>query len=764
MDILRCTRYGITGACLVGSGLLSAQSVRVSGEVLDSKGSLPMTHCSVFPDSVTTVSDDDGSFELSVEPGFKQLIFSFTGYETQYMSMRVLRDTVLSVVLAPSIEQLDEVVVKSQATSQESLFNSAGSGTSVLSGADISAVPVLGGEADLIKVLQLLPGTVRGIDGSSDLFVRGGAADQNLVLLDGTSIYNTSHLFGFVSVFNPDILESVESMNGGFPAQYGGRLSSILNVKTNSRIADDTHISGSVGLIASRLYIEQPIIKDKMSVWVAGRRTYADQVVKLVNQEVPYYFYDINAKVLIRASEKDDLSFSIFTDKDVLDIFRDRNNDGDGFLTSFESRNNSQSARWVRQLPNKWNSTLTAYHTSFKYRIHNSFEENSLDAFSDIHDIGAKWVVGTREWKKDNSILAGVEWTHHQVSPSVVNSAGTIAELLASSSSQGRRADELSVFGLYEWNLNDDWLVNVGIRGSMAFTKNKVYAIPEPRISVRYGINDTEAIKFGYSRMAQYMHRISYSAVTSPTDIWYPVTDSIRPQTAHQFSIAWQRMFPQKNIFVSLESYYKAMDQLIGLEEGTNLFVNTDFEPRLLQGKGRAYGFEVLLRKDAGKFTGWISYTLSWSRRQYDALNGGSWFPARYDRRHNGAIVCQYSFHPRWSVSLVWEYISGARFTPITGQYVVTAPSGTGLDLVPIYAPINEVKLSDAHRLDIGIKFRGKATRKFKSECFIGVYNVYNQTNPVGITIETNEENGSLRYIQPGLFGFLPFVSYSFKF
>ena len=260
------------------------------------------------------------------------------------------------------------------------------------------------------------------------------------------------------------------------------------------------------------------------------------------------------------------------------------------------------------------------------------------------------------------------------------------------------------------------------------------------------------------------MHRISNSAVSSPTDIWYPVTDSIRPQTSHQFALAWQRQLNSEQLFLSVEGYYKQMDQLIGYEEGTNLFLNTDFESKLIQGKGKAYGFEFLLRKNGGKLTGWISYTLSWSHRQFDGINGGLWFPSRYDRRHNGAIVAQYAFSKRWAASLVWEYISGSRFTPVIGQYAIVAPTLTGADLIPVYSGINEVKLAASHRLDIGLKFKSSPDRKFQWQWFAGVYNVYNRANPIGINIEQDEVDKSMRYTQPGLFGLLPFLSYGFKF
>lgn len=749
---------------LLMPGWVCAQTFQVSGVVREGeRDALPLAHIIVLPDSNTIVTDNRGRFLVNVRRGEHTFIISYTGYRSLLRKIDIVSDTVIQFQLQPSIDQLDEIVITSQRDRQQELFESTRMSTQVLNPEDVTSIPVLGGEADLIKVLQLMPGSVRGIEGSSDLFVRGGAADQNLVLLDDATIYNTSHLLGFVSVFNPDILESVESVNGGFPASQGGRLSSILDVRTKSEIADDTHVSGDIGLIASRLFVEQPIVENKLGVWVAGRRTYIDKVMNVINEELPYFFYDLNARAIWKPSTRDRVSFSYYRGNDDLDIFRDRNNDGVGFLTSFQSGNDNQTLQWDHSINDRWESHVSALRTTYDYSILNAFRDNRLRAFSDIEDIGVKAEAVYRGDSQKN-IKIGTQWIRHEVSPSVVNSSGTFSEFLESTTSQGRVSNELAFYGQYEWSPADRWMLNAGLRTSMAIVDDQAYAFPEPRFAARYEINDNEAVKFSYSRMAQYMHRISNSAVTSPTDIWYPVTDSIRPQSGHQFSLGWQRTLPKENIMMSLEAYYKPMRNLIGLEEGTNLFFNSNFQNSLVQGRGRAYGLELMVRKNAGKFTGWISYTLAWSRRQFDELNGGEWFASRYDRRHNGAVVAQYAITPRLSVSGVWEYISGSKFTPIIGQYQVVAPSTTGVDLVPVFAPINSVKLTDAHRLDLGVKWRSKPGRKFQYEWFGGVYNAYNRTNPVAITIETDETDGSLRYEQPGLVGLLPFISYGFKF
>jgi hypothetical protein len=733
----------------------------LSGTVRDKDGvALAFAHLLVSPDSITTVTDELGNFKVKVSAGKKTVLISYVGYEAYSNSIQVSSDQVINPILIAKANQLKEVVVRDQRDYSRELFERNQTSTNVISKEEVTSIPVLGGEADLIKTLQLLPGTIRGVEGTSDLFIRGGAADQNLVLLDGAPIYNTSHLFGFLSVFNPDVLDKVEAMNGGFPAEFGGRLSSILNVKSVSRHPTRTSFSGDIGLIASRFFLQQPLIKDKASVWIAARRTYIDQVLKLVKEELPYFFYDINGKIILTPNESNLIEISHYSGEDKLDLFRDRNGDGDGFLTQFTSGNNTQSVTWKHQFHTNTTSSLNLYRTAYKYNINNSFEENNLSALSDIQDLGARLMFERDSLRYKGSVKFGTEWTRHSVSPNVINTKGTVAEFFESSTTSGKLANELAVFVQYDVPLSDRLNLATGLRLSSALVPRKAYLIPEPRLSLRYALSDDQALKLSYSRMSQYIHRISNSAVTAPTDIWYPVTDSIRPQTSHQIAAGWQKTFP--GFYLSVEGYYKSMHNLIGFEEGTNLFLNNEFQSKLIQGKGRAYGLEVLLKKQSGRLTGWLSYTLSWSWRKFDEIDAG-WFHSRYDRRHNGALVMQYALNKRLSASLVWEFISGARFTPVIGQYALLAPSLSGVELIPVYSEINGVKLSDTHRLDIGLRYSSKPGKKFQWHWFAGIYNTYNRASPVGINIEQDEEDGSLRYTQPGLFGLLPFISYGFK-
>jgi len=742
-----------------------AQTPVIKGTVESEGERLPSATLQLFPDSIISTTDTDGRFLIrSVRPGSKTLIITYTGYKSLTLAFQLRSDTLIRCKLQAAAAQLGEIVVESERYQMEDLFKATRSGTNLLTPKDITSIPVLGGEADVIKTLQLLPGTLKGVEGSSDIFVRGGAADQNLVLLDGAPVYNTSHLFGFLSVFNPDMLDRVEAINGAFPASFGGRLSSILNIETKARVPERASVSGDVGLIASRLFAEVPIVENKVGLWVAGRRTYIDKVLGLVGQDVPYYFYDLNGKITVRPDDKHQIEFSHYSGEDILEWFRDGNNDGDGFTSSFVSGNNTQSFKWSYINPKKWSGTLSAFRTGYRYNVLNSFEENELVALSDISDVGASYTLQKDSVSTGLNVRTGISWTRHAISPSIINAQGTVAELIESSASQGKLVHETAAFAEADRELNNKLTLTAGLRLSAGILDERNYVIPEPRLAARYELKDDEALKFSYSRMAQYLHRISNSAASTPTDVWYTVTNDIKPQTSHQFSVAWQKLLPKHDVFISAESYYKSMNNLIGFEEGTNLFFNTDFESKLIQGRGRAYGFEFLVRKQSGKLSGWISYTLSWSWRQFNEIEDGAWFYSRYDRRHNGAVVGQYKINNRLSASVVWEFISGARFTPIIGQYTVLAPTLTGVDLIPIYSDINAVKLADTHRLDVGLKWTNKPGRKFQWHWFAGVYNAYNRANPLGINIEEDESNNTLRYTQPGLFGLLPFISYGFKF
>lgn len=746
---------------------LHGQNVAVRGTVRDANGApLYLANVAIFPDSARASTNLDGVFSLALTPGKKTFSISYTGFEALETKSAVTRDTAITFLLTPKVGHLEEVVIEDQRYSNEDVLLSTVTSTQTLTQNDLLHLPSFMGEADLLKAVRLLPGSTPGMEGSADLFVRGGAADQNLVLLDDAPVYNAGHLLGFLSVFNPDILDKVDVIHGGFPAEFGGRLSSVLNVNTLSDIAEKTSVSANIGIISSRLKLEQPVVKDKASFWIAGRKSYVDKVVQKVGgRKVPYTFHELNGKIILHPNRSDKIEMSHYSSGDYLDYLRDDDGDGQGMHTTHKASNMSQTFKWRHTTPAGWRNELSMFHTRFGYNTGNSFKtEYQVSANSDIEDFGAKFSLEKDSVWGKATMGTGLEWIRHDISPKVLNSEGSITDVVESGSASGRIVQEFAAYVQQEWPLAARWRVNAGVRGSMAVTPTHKYIFPEPRVSARYALGDDRALKFSYSRMVQYLHRISNSAVSTPIDVWFPVTDSIRPQTSHQFAVAWQRFVPWQDIFVSIESYYKSMSDLVAYEEGTNFLFKSDFESRLVQGVGKSYGLEFLVRKESGRLSGWISYSLSWSWRRYDELNNGEWFRARYDRRHNGALVAQYLLGKRLMASLVWEYISGARFTPVVGQHLALAPNGSGLDLIPEFSPINSVKLSDAHRLDLGLKYFNKPGKQFKWNLFVGVYNVYNRATPFGIVIKQDEKDHSLHYSQPGLFGLLPFVSYGCKF
>ena len=746
--------------------ILKSQDVEVNGTLRGDDGEkLFMANIIVLPDSVLATSEADGNFSLRFRAGMKKFFISYAGYETLELTREIRRDTTLHVVLASRVDQLQEVVIEEDRYSNADIFESIASGTQTLTRNDLLHMPAFMGEADVLQAVRLLPGSAPGMEGTSNLFVRGGAADQNLVLLDGAPIYNPGHLLGFLSVFNPDILEKVDVIHGGFPAEFGGRLSSVLNVSSNSRLAERTGVSADIGLIGSRLKLEQPIVRDKASFWIAARKSYVDKLVhKFSGEKVPYSFHELNGKVIIHPSSADQIEISHYSGGDFLDFLQDDDQDGRGMQTTYKARNSSQTFKWNHTTPDRWKNELSMFHTRFAYNTRNAYKEHyQVSAHSDIEDFGAKFSLQKDSVWNNATVATGIEWIRHTISPKVLNSEGSIKDVVESGASDGKVVNELAVYLQQEWSVFPRLMINAGIRGSMASTASRKYFFPEPRASARYSLGNDRALKFNYSRMVQYLHRISNSAVSTPIDVWFPVTDSIRPQTSHQFALAWQKFMPSRKVYWSVEGYYKSMEDLVSYEEGTNFLFKSDFESRLIQGQGQAYGLEFLVRKERGKFTGWISYSLSWSWRKYDDLNGGEWFRSRYDRRHNGAVVAQHAIGKRWMASLVWEYISGARFTPVIGQYLSLAPNGSGLELIPEFSSINSVKLTDSHRLDIGLKYFSKPGSKFQWNIFAGLYNAYNRATPFGIVIKQDETDNTLRYSQPGLFGLLPFISYGCK-
>lgn len=746
--------------------LCAQDTVPIVGHVQDSETGSPLSYCTVSLNGNTSSirSNANGDFKLKVPPGNVELSFYFVGYVSKSLNLKVDRDTMITVSLAPSTTTLDDVVISGEKYYGENQVEGIRSSTTRIEAKDVLMVPGIAGEPDLIRTMQLLPGVTKGVEGSVDFFVRGGDADQNLVLLDDAIVYNSGHLFGFMSVFNPDMLGDVQMVKGGFPAYYGGRLSSVIDIKTDDTIPEKTNIKGSVGVISSNLTVAQPLLKNKLAIKVAGRRTYIDQLLKLTGDpdlQLPYYFYDFNGRIDFKPSPNHSLYLSTYLGADVLDI--ESNNPDRNASSAFDIDNASWSLGWKYLTPTNNLIKVSLTNARFAYLVDNSFEESELKVSNAITDYTLKSSYEIFNTGLDK-ISIGIDLISHDMDPLQVNSSGVVEDIFPSARSAATTLYEGGIYADLEKSLNEKLSISLGYRQGFALVNEKWYWGFEPRLLARYKLNSLSALKFNFTLMSQYQHRVSSASISLPVDLWYSATRDIKPQRSTQFGLGYVRSFSEIGLLFESEVYYKMASNVIEYEEATNLFLNTDFEQAIIQGDARSYGWEVLLRKKGDRLNGWASYTLSWANRRFEQLNNGAAFPARYDRRHNVSLVANYKLFKRWEVSAVWEYLSGSRFTPVIAQYAIANPLNTGVTVENVYPDRNSVALSNTHRLDLSLVKKSKPNRKIYSEWRLGIYNVYNRAAPVGIQIEQDEETGLFRYEQPGLFGTLPFISYRFKF
>jgi len=742
----------------------SAQGRVVEGYLYDSETNAPLAFANVWLKSqkVGRVSDAMGFFSIPIARN-DTLVASYLGYETEQKVITIDQLIVLSIYLNPSPMALQEIEISGSRSIIDESFADLSTSKYELDRKTIITLPSLTGEPDFLKTLLLLPGAVPGVEGSADIFVRGGDADQNLVLFNGATVYNTGHLFGFLSVFNPYATSDATLLTGGFPAQFGGRLASIIDIKSREPDFNDFTLEGSIGTLASNLAVGVPLIRDKLSIHVAGRRTYADQVVRLLGQSLPYYFYDVNAQLDFKINSSMKLQYHFYKGDDDLD-YRRTFNDNQTTGTDFLIENTTHTLVLDKVYNQRLVSSTNFHYTQFRYNILSFYQDNLLRVNSDINDFGLKHdFVFTPNIH--HSFTGGFSVIRHQVIPNLIDSGGEISELIPSSNGRTRNMIESALFGSWKYS-KKRLTTELGLRLSSAYQSEYLYVNPEPRLNLRWELGQSGALKASLTRMMQYMNRVSSSSFALPTDIWYPVTEDILPQRADQVTLGYQHKFNKPNFLASLDLYYKDMTNQIAFREGTNLTLNNDFEEALLQGDGNSYGAEVLLRKEEGRFSGWLAYTLSWSNRQFDELNNGQVFRARYDRRHNFSLVTNYKPTKRITLSAVWEYISGARFTPVIGYYAVPNAALTGVDLIPQYPDRNSVGLNAAHRLDLSLTLHGrkKPDRNWYGEWQLSIYNAYNRATPIAITLNYDEVRDAYFYEQPGLFGALPSITYRFNY
>ncbi len=749
--------------------------------------------------NIGTITNTYGFYSLTIPENTIKLTVSYIGYSAQTVQIDLKEDKHINFSLKQNNE-IEEVTVSAKKTEVEKVEMS----RIDVSIKTIQKIPALLGEVDVLKAIQLLPGVQSGSEGTSGLFVRGGGADQNLILIDGVPVYNANHLFGFFSVFNSDAISDVSIIKGGFPARYGGRLSSVLDIRMKEGNMKKYSGAVSIGLISSKFMFEGPIIKDKTAFIVSARRTYIDALSRPVQKmlfendknnstKMGYYFWDINAKVNHKFSDKDRVYLSVYTGRDKAYAKTKETWESQVDIFDFDLKwgNVTSAFRWNHILGNKLfsNTTLTYSKYLFNYGMISEFEDSDNKEFtkfgfgynSGIEDYSAKIDFDYIPTPKHN-IKFGANYIYHTFNPGIqamkLSSNDSDIKVDTIFGNKNIYAQEYSVFAEDEFKVFDKLKVNTGVHYSGFYVSNTLYQSLQPRFSLRYMINPKLSVKAAYSHMTQYLHLLTSETKGMPTDLWLPVTDNIKPQKSIQYALGSAYSFRGFNI--SVEAYYKTMTNLIEYKEGAN-FVSTfeESEGRAWENKietdgiGTSYGFELLIKRDVGKTTGWIGYTWAKTDRQFENVNFGKPFPYIYDRRHDISIVLAHKFNDKIDVGLTWVFGTGNPFSMATERYADLADNysvtnNDGYAQVYLDKTIghiekrNNLRKPAYHRLDVGINFR-KQKKHGKRTWGFGAYNAYNNINPFFIKVGHNISGKKVLYSY-GLFPIIPSITYKYEF
>ena len=762
--------FSFVSSLILSTGFVRSQEYSLSGYVIDSATGEDLSFASVVVENSSqgVITNLYGFYSISLPEGNYKINYSFLGFESQTIEITITGDLTKNVELSPSPNQLEEVII----TDKNEYENVTNTEVSVLSIGvkEINKIPVIFGEQDVLKTIQLLPGVSANSEGGSGFFVRGGNVDQNLILLDEAPVYNASHLLGFFSVFNSDALKDVKMYKGGIPAQYGGRASSVLDVRMRNGNMKEWDISGGLGLISSRLTLEGPIAKDKGSIMISGRRTYADIIAKPFledSDDLVLFFYDLNLKANLKINDKNRVFVSGYLGRDEL-----------GTETfGFNWGNRTFTGRWNHIFNNELfaNTSLIYSEYDYGFDIENGISNITLDA--GIYDYNLKQDYNYY-LNNTNKISFGWQGIYHQFQPYTFAFDGEIR-----STSKKRNAVEGGLYFANKQKVSDELEIDYGVRLSSfsnvgSYTEktfdnegvvksetthnkgefyNNFFNL-EPRFTATYLFNSKSSIKLSYNRNAQYLHLLSNSTAGSPTDLWIPSSPIVQPTLSDQVVIGYFKNFSNNNYKFSIENYYKYLKNTVDYRNGAVIFGNENIESELIFGKGRAYGAEFLLEKKKGKLTGWLSYTLSKSERQFDEINNGSWFSARQDRTHNISIVGIYEVSSRVSLSSSWVYNTGDAVTFPTGKYFIDD------NLVNLYSERNGNRMPNYHRLDLGTTIKLNTKKESNSsELNLSIYNAYSRLNAFSITFDTNEL-GRTEATRLSLFGIVPALTWNFKF
>jgi hypothetical protein len=769
--------------------LIAQKKYTISGYVKDARNGETLIGATVaLKNNAKGISSNQfGFFSITLTEGKYELVGSYVGFQPLSIPIKLDSDKNVNFDLSPR-EALTEVIVSSN--KRDANVKNAQMGKFVLPIEQIKAIPAFLGEADLLKTIQLLPGVRNAGEGSAGIYVRGGGPDQNLIMLDDAIVYNTGHLFGFFSIFNSDAIKNVSLIKGGMPPQYGGRLSSVLDVAMKEGNDKKLQVDGGIGLIASRVSIQGPIKKNKSSFIISARRTYIDGLTKpFVSKNSQfggsgYYFYDLNAKMNYRFSEKDRLYISGYVGRDVFNFV----NGQKSLQVNIPWGNATGTIRWNHVFNKRLFGNTTAIFNNYNFTFQALQNSLNIKLASGIRDFSLKQDFDLYPFTGHKVKFGGL-YTLHRFTPSVV-SGGQDSVIFNPLNPQSKYAHEAALYIQDDWEVSDKVKINFGLRysGFQQIGPYKIYQTDkdgnrldstvysngqsvrkygglEPRFTLRYAITDETSIKASITKNFQFIHLVSNSGTTLPTDLWVPSTYKVKPQISWQYSAGIFKNFKDNMYETSVEVYYKNMQNQIEYQEGYTPNTLEDTENSFTFGRGWSYGSEFFINKTKGRLTGWIGYTLSWTWRQFSQLNGGEKFPSKYDRRNDISVVGIYELNKRWKLSSTFVFGTGNAATLPQRFYLVNGV------LTQEYSRINEYRLPSYHRLDFAAIYNPKKNvyrKKMKTEWIFSIYNLYSRKNPYFIYFDQTGSpyDGSLNVQgkQVSLFPIIPSVTWNFKF
>ncbi len=779
----------LTVICIIFfSSIFCQQKFTINGYIKDSLSgeTLIGANLIVNADEKGVSSNQYGYYSLTLPKGTYLLSCTFVGYNTKLIDVQVYENKQFDIKLVPRSYVAEDVVVTSRR--RDNNVKAAQMSKIDLNIEALKAMPVIFGEVDILKTLQLLPGVRNSGEGNSGFYVRGGGPDQNLIILDDAVVYNTGHLFGFFSIFNSEAIKNVSLYKGGMPAQYGGRLSSVVDISMKDGNMNKTQVDAGIGLIATRLSIQGPIKKNKASYMISGRRTYIDALVSpLIKPESAfsgsgYYFYDINAKINFILSKKDRIYLSGYFGKDVFNF----NNAERSFKTNIPWGNSTATFRWNHIFNSKLFSNTSIVYNDYKFTFSANQNNFAIKLSSGIKDLNAKTDFDYYP-APGHKVKFGALYTYHQFLPNILT-AQQDSTIFAPNNSNRKFANEYALYLQDDWDVSKKVKLHLGIRyggfqqvGAFTrFTKDadgnkldstvygsgqtvKYYGGFEPRATIRYAIDQDQSVKAAITKNYQYIHLVTNAGSTLPTDLWVPSTYQVKPQISWQYAVGYFRNFNNNMWETSIEVYYKDMFNQIEYREGYTPSLN-DPEDEFVFGKGWSYGTELFINKVKGRLTGWVGYTLSWTLRKFPEINEGKTYPTKYDRRHDLSVVGTYELNKKWKLSSVFVYGTGNATTVPERFYFINGV------LTQENSRINAYRLASYHRLDIAATLtpNHKKKRKYTDSWVFSIYNVYSRLNPYFIYFDQSGSaatgNLKVQAKQVSLFPIIPSVTWNVKF